>query len=128
MGPGALLLLGQSSDPTKNGGAPVAVAYNTKLILINANGQLSICVGACAAGVVIDTVSWGALSDDQTGHALIVDPATKDLCTASAPFGTRRQLRHARGAEPSLRRKRRRGIAAGRFCCRLRRRRQGAAS
>ena len=42
IGPGALLLLGQSSDPTKNGGAPVAVAYNAKLILINANGQLSI--------------------------------------------------------------------------------------
>jgi hypothetical protein len=88
MGAGALVLLGQSSDPSKNGGAPVTVAYNTKLILINANGQVSICIGACAAGVVIDTVSWGALSDDQTGHALIVDPTTGDLCTATAPFGT----------------------------------------
>ncbi len=86
--PGALLLLGQSSDPTKNGGAPVAVAYSTKLLLLNANGQLSICLGACASGIVLDTVSWGALGDDQTGHALIVDPATKGLCTASAPFGT----------------------------------------
>ena len=86
--PGALLLLGQSGDPSKNGGVPVAIAYGTKLILINANGQLSICLGACASGVVLDTVSWGALSDDQTGHALIVDPATKGLCTASAPFGT----------------------------------------
>jgi hypothetical protein len=86
--PGTLLLLGQSSDPTKNGGAPVAVAYGTKLILINANGQLSLCLGACASGVVIDTVSWGALSDDDTGHALIVDPAAGGLCVASAPFGT----------------------------------------
>ncbi len=85
---GALLLLGQSSDPTKNGGAPVAVAYGTKLILLNANGQLSICLGACASGVVIDTVSWGAQSDADVGHALIVDPATKGLCVASAPFGT----------------------------------------
>jgi len=86
--PGALLLLGQSTDPTKNGGAPVAVAYSTKLLLLNANGQLSICLGACASGIVLDTVSWGALGDDQTGHALIVDPATKGLCPASAPFGT----------------------------------------
>ena len=84
--PAALLLLGQSSDPSKNGGAPVAVAYGTKLILPNANGQLSICLGACASGVVIDTVSWGAQSD--IGHALIVDPATEGLCVASAPFGT----------------------------------------
>jgi len=88
IGPGALLLLGQSSDPAKNGGAPVAVAYNAKLILLNGNGQLSIGLGPCATGVVIDTVSWGALSDDQTGHALIVDPATRDLCTAVTPFGT----------------------------------------
>ena len=82
------MLLGQSSDPSKNGGAPVAVAYNAKLILVNANGQLSICVGPCASGVVIDTVSWGALGDAQTGHALIVDPATRALCTAAAAFGT----------------------------------------
>jgi hypothetical protein len=86
--PGALLLLGQSTDPAKNGGAPVAVTYGTKLILPNANGQLSLCLGACASGVVIDTVSWGTLTDDQTGHALIVDPATKGICVAWAPFGT----------------------------------------
>jgi hypothetical protein len=88
IGSGALLLLGQSSDPSKNGGAPVEVAYGTKLILLNANGQLSICLGACASGIVLDTVSWGVPSDDQTGHALIVDPATGGLCPASAPFGT----------------------------------------
>jgi hypothetical protein len=88
MGPGALLVLGQSIDPTKNGGAPVTVAYNARLILTNSNGQLSLCLGACASGAVIDTVSWGTLTDGQTGHALIVDPRSKVLCTAWAPYGT----------------------------------------
>jgi hypothetical protein len=86
--PGALLLLGQSSDPDKNGGAPVAIAYGTKLILVNADGQLSLCIGACATGVVLDAFSWGSLGDPATGHALIVDPATKAFCAAEAPFGT----------------------------------------
>jgi Lamin Tail Domain len=86
--PGGLRLLGQSADPTKNGGAPVDVAYGTKLILNNANGQVWICVGACASGIVIDTVSWGTLGDDYTGHALVVDPVTRQICAASASFGT----------------------------------------
>lgn len=86
--PGALLLLGQSIDPTKNGGAPVAVAYGTKLILVNADGQVSICLGACASGVVLDTFSWGSLDDAYTGHALLVDPASKAFCAAEAPFGS----------------------------------------
>jgi hypothetical protein len=86
--PGALLLLGQSVDPTKNGGAPVEVAYGTKLILVNADGQLSICLGACATGVALDSVSWGSLDDAYTGHALIVNPASKAFCPAQAPFGT----------------------------------------
>ena len=85
---GALLLLGQSSDPSKNGGAPVAVAYGTKLILVNANGQLSLCVGACATGLVIDEITWGALDDGYTGHALVVDPAGRTFCPSGAPFGT----------------------------------------
>jgi hypothetical protein len=86
--PGALLLLGQSSDPTKNGGAPVAVAYGTKLIMVNANGQLSACLGACASGLVLDEVTWGALDDGYTGHALVIAPATHAFCAASATFGT----------------------------------------
>jgi hypothetical protein len=86
--PGALLLLGQSSDPSKNGGAPVAVAYNTKLILVNANGQLSLCVGVCASGVIVDAVTWGTLDDGYTGHALVIDPATRMFCPAGAAFGT----------------------------------------
>jgi hypothetical protein len=83
----SLLLLGQSGDPSKNGGAPVSVAYGTKLILVNGDGQLSICLGACASGVVLDTVRWGTLGDDYTGHALVVDPTTQSFCPAVAPFG-----------------------------------------
>ena len=86
--PRGLRVLGQSADPTKNGGAPVDVAYGTKLILNNADGRVSICDGACASGIVLDTVSWGALGDETTGHALVVDPVTKTLCAASTPFGT----------------------------------------
>ena len=86
--PGALRLLGQSADPTKNGAAPVEVAYGTKLILNNADGQVSICVGTCASGVVLERVSWGTLGDSTTGHALVIDPGTRQICAASAPFGT----------------------------------------
>jgi hypothetical protein len=86
--PGALLLLGQSGDPSKNGGAPVAVAYGTKLILVNANGQLSLCVGACPGGAVIDSVTWGALGDVYTGHALVIDSAGQTFCPAEAAFGS----------------------------------------
>lgn len=88
LAPGALLLLGQSADPTKNGGAPVEVAYGTKLILVNADGQLSLCLGACATGVVLDGFTWGSLDEGYTGHALIVDPASKAFCPAQAPFGS----------------------------------------
>lgn len=86
--PGGLRLYGQSADPTKNGGAPVEEAYGTKLILNNADGQVSICVGVCASGVVLDKVSWGTLGDAYTGHALVVDPGTRRICAASTPFGT----------------------------------------
>ena len=125
--PRPLLLLGQSSDPSKNGGAPVSVAYGTKLILVNGDGQLSICLGACASGVVLDTVSWGTLGADYTGHALVVDPTTKSFCPAVDALRHGRQLRDAGRAELALCRKRRRRIrrriAGRRFCCRLSRRR-----
>jgi hypothetical protein len=86
--PAGLRVLGQSADPTKNGGAPVDVAYGTKLILGNANGTVSVCLGACASGLVLDTVSWGTLDDDTVGHALVVDPLTRSICVADTPFGT----------------------------------------
>jgi hypothetical protein len=88
LAPGRLRLLGQSADPTKNGGAPVEVAYGTKLILNNADGRVSACVGVCASGVVLDTVSWGTLGDAYTGHALVVEPASHAICAASTAFGT----------------------------------------
>jgi hypothetical protein len=86
--PGGLRVHGQSADPTKNGGAPVDVAYGTKLILGNTNGAVSVCLGPCASGLVLDTVSWGTLDDDTVGHALVVDPLTKSICAARTPFGT----------------------------------------
>jgi hypothetical protein len=86
--PAGLQVLGQSADPTKNGGAPVDVAYGTKLILGNTNGAVSVCLGACASGLVLDTVSWGTLDDDTVGHSLVVDPLTKAICAAETPFGT----------------------------------------
>jgi hypothetical protein len=86
--PAGLRVLGQSADPTKNGGAPVDVAYGTKLILGNANGAVSVCLGACASGLVLDTVSWGTLDDATVGHALVVDPLTEAICAAQTPFGS----------------------------------------
>jgi len=88
LGARALLVLGQSADPTKNGGAPVAAAYGTRLILNNEGEQISICLGPCATGVVLDTVAWGAIGAAYDGHALVVDPATKTICPATALFGT----------------------------------------
>jgi hypothetical protein len=86
--PGGLRVLGQSADPSKNGGAPVDVAYGTKLILGNTDGAVSICLGPCASGLMLDTVAWAALGADTVGHALVVDPLTKAICAASSPFGT----------------------------------------
>ena len=86
--PGARIVLGQSVDPTKNGGIATLVPYGTHLILNNDDEQLSICVGACATGVVIDRVTWGALGASYDGHAIVVDPATRAMCPATEPFGT----------------------------------------
>jgi hypothetical protein len=88
LAPGGLLVLGQSADPTKNGGAPVDVAYGTHLILNNDNERLSICLGACGTGIVLDEVSWGTVGAPYDGHALIIDPATKAICPAADHFGT----------------------------------------
>jgi hypothetical protein len=86
--PGSLRLLEQSADPTKNGGAPVGLAYGTKIIMNNADGQIAICLGVCASGLVLDSLSWGTLSADFTGHALVVDPQSRRICADSTPFGT----------------------------------------
>jgi hypothetical protein len=88
LAPGAFLVLGQSADPTKNGGAPVSVAYGTRLILNNEGEQISICLGACATGVILDRVSWGTVGPDFDGHAIVVDPDAKAICPATEGFGT----------------------------------------
>jgi hypothetical protein len=86
--PGGRIVLGQSVDPTKNGGISSLVPYGTRLILNNEDEQLSICVGPCATGVVIDRLTWGALGTAYDGHAIVVDPTTRVMCPATEPFGT----------------------------------------
>jgi len=88
--PGARLVLGQSADPAKNGGAAVDVAYGTRLILNNDAEQLSICVGPCATGAVIDHVSWSGLAAAYDGHALTFerDVGGAIICPAELPFGS----------------------------------------
>jgi hypothetical protein len=88
LAPGGLLVLGQSADPTKNGGAPVGLAYGTHLILNNDSEQVSVCLGPCATGLVLDEVSWGVIGASYDGHALIIDRATKAICPAADRFGT----------------------------------------
>jgi hypothetical protein len=86
---GGIALLVQSADAAKNGGLPPAgIAYGTRLILPNANGTLSVCLGACSDGVLLDTLRWGALDDGFTGHALTIDPSSGELCPAQTPFGS----------------------------------------
>lgn len=85
---GARVVIGQSTDPAKNGGAAVGAAYGTHLILNNDDEQISICVGPCATGLVVDRVAWGTLGTPYDGHAIVVDPGTQAICPALEPFGT----------------------------------------
>jgi hypothetical protein len=89
LGPGARLVLGQSLDRAHNGDAPVDASYGTKLALNNDADRITICVGVCAAGVVVDafewTEAWGAAF---VGHAIVVEPATGATCPATEPYGT----------------------------------------
>ena len=86
--PGARLLLGQLPDGSKNGGAPVAVAYGTRLAFNNDGEEISICAGPCASGVIIDRVGWKTLAAGYDGHALVFDPDANLTCAATHPFGT----------------------------------------
>jgi hypothetical protein len=86
--PGARIVLGQSSDPAKNGGVTVTAAYGTRLILNNDDEQVSVCVGPCATGLVVDQLGWGTLGTAYDGHAIVVDPVTRSICPATEPFGT----------------------------------------
>jgi hypothetical protein len=86
--PGARLVLGQSADATKNGGAPIAIAYGTRLGMNNDGEEISLCIGACAAGLVVDHVAWGALAAAYDGHAMVFDRDGGTTCPATQPFGT----------------------------------------
>ncbi len=86
--PGGLLVLGQSLDPTKNGGAPIAFSFGNVVSLNNGGDSISICRGPCAGGVVLDQVIWTAdLGAAYDGHAAIVGAAPGLFCPADQPFG-----------------------------------------
>ena len=86
--PGARVVLGQSVDAGTNGGAPVTVAYGTRIALNNDGEEIAICIGTCASGVVIDRLSWKTLGAGYDGHALVVDHDAGLTCAATQPFGT----------------------------------------
>ena len=92
LAPGERAVLIQSGDPTKNGGIALGAnapggTFGTLVSLNNDADTISICVGACATGVLIDRVSWDAsLGTGYEGHALVIDEAAR-RCPATLPFG-----------------------------------------
>jgi hypothetical protein len=93
LAPGARAILIQSGDPTKNGGVTFANGapggpFGTLVSLNNEADTISICVGACATGLLIDRVSWdSSLGSGYDGHALVIEE-TGRRCPATTPFGT----------------------------------------
>ena len=88
LAPGGLLVLGQSLDPTKNGGAPIAFSFGNVISLNNGGDSISLCLGPCASGVVLDQVAWTAdLGAAYDGHAAIVGAVPGQFCPADQPFG-----------------------------------------
>jgi hypothetical protein len=88
LAPGGLLVLGQSLDPTKNGGAPIAVSFGNVISLNNGGDSISICLGPCATGAVLDQVIWTAdLGAAYDGHAAIVGSLPGVFCPADQSFG-----------------------------------------
>jgi hypothetical protein len=86
---GGLIVLGQSVDPVHNGGAPVDLAYGTRLQLNNDSDRVAICAGPCAGGVVLDMFAWaGTLGAAYQGRAVIIDRAAATICPATTTFGT----------------------------------------
>ena len=86
--PGARVVLGQSVEPATNGGAPVTVAYGTRIALNNDGEEIAICIGTCASGIVVDRLSWKTLGAGYDGHALVVDRDAGLTCAATQLFGT----------------------------------------
>jgi Lamin Tail Domain len=86
--PGRLLVLGQSADPTHNGGVVVDRAYGTRLTLNNGADRVSICLGPCASGQVLDWFEWTAAPGAAyIGHAMVMVPGTRATCPATQPYG-----------------------------------------
>jgi Lamin Tail Domain len=88
LGPGALLVLGQTVDRAHNGDAPVDLAYGTRLALNNGGDRVAICVGPCTSGLTLDAVAWSTpWGPDYVGHAVVLDLATGATCPAESPYG-----------------------------------------
>jgi hypothetical protein len=88
LGPGGLLVLGQSADRAHNGDAPVDLAYGTRLSLNNGADRIALCLGACASGLVLDAVAWRApWGDAYVGHAVVVEGGG-DTCPAAEAYGS----------------------------------------
>jgi len=88
LAPGGLLVLGQSLDPTKNGGAPIAFSFGNVISLNNGGDSVSLCLGPCTSGVLLDQVIWtGDLGAAYDGHAAIVGPVAGLFCPADQPYG-----------------------------------------
>jgi hypothetical protein len=89
LAPGGLLVLGQSLDPTKNGGAPISLSFGNTISLNNGGDTIALCLGPCADGLVLAQVVWTAdLGAAFDGHAAIVGPVAGRFCPAGEPFGT----------------------------------------
>ncbi len=88
LAPGALLVVGQSTDRAKNGGAPVDLGYGLAVSLNNDGDRLMLCLGPCDQGVLLDRVVWENPGSDFDGHAMIIDVAAGARCPATDSFGT----------------------------------------
>jgi hypothetical protein len=88
LAPGARLVLGQSLDRARNGDAPVDVVYGTKLALNNDTDTVSVCLGACADGVVLASFTWLApFGPAFAGHAVSIDLPAGTTCPGATPYG-----------------------------------------
>jgi hypothetical protein len=73
---------GSPSTPAGTAARRSPCAYGTRLALNNDAEEISLCLGTCADGTVIDRAGWKALGGAYDGHALVFDRATR---TGPAP-------------------------------------------
>jgi Lamin Tail Domain len=100
--PDAILVLGQSLDPSRNGGAPIGFSFGNTISLNNPGDSIRLCLGPCSDGLVIDQVTWTAdLGPAYDGHAAMVGDGNGNgngdgngsgdgggFCPADQPFGS----------------------------------------